>query len=255
VVFLSKSGEVFCAGDGAFAQVGQGEINKHGAFSDPRIVNGSLQGKRVVDIQTGFDHTVALTAEGEIHCWGQNEYRQCSAEAVDVVPIPSHFQSSVLARQIVAGHDCSGLISEEGQAMIWGEPGDGSKIQLQHLLDLPGKARQLQVRGLGVGNEEVVIVDENDQSWRKGKEEEWFQLGEQRVDSATVNLGTGFGTMLSQSESNVLVFGNSEEGRLGDGRNQPDDPMELPFVPPLFIDRKCKLLASGPTHSIAVMKS
>lgn len=43
---------------------------------EPHFLSGSLEAKKVTQIACGEDHTVALTSEGEVFCWGSNQYGQ-----------------------------------------------------------------------------------------------------------------------------------------------------------------------------------
>lgn len=47
----------------------------------PQRVEGSLLGKKVINVACGSFHTAALTASGEVYCWGDNANGQCGARA------------------------------------------------------------------------------------------------------------------------------------------------------------------------------
>jgi len=71
---INTEGELFTWGVGFQGRLGHG--TKDPCFS-PTRVTGSLEGQHVVDVACGSFHTVALTAQGLVFCWGDNANGQC----------------------------------------------------------------------------------------------------------------------------------------------------------------------------------
>uniref|UniRef100_A0A2H8TU70 HECT-type E3 ubiquitin transferase n=1 Tax=Melanaphis sacchari TaxID=742174 RepID=A0A2H8TU70_9HEMI len=71
-VALSSNGTLYTWGKGDYFRLGHG-------FSDhvrkPKIVSG-LQGKKIVQFSTGSLHVLALTDDGEVYAWGDNDEGQ-----------------------------------------------------------------------------------------------------------------------------------------------------------------------------------
>ena len=60
-------------GHNGYCQLGNGNSN-HGL--SPILLQGSLCGKPVSSVACGSHHSVALTSEGEVFAWGQNNCGQ-----------------------------------------------------------------------------------------------------------------------------------------------------------------------------------
>eukprot|EP01083_Nonionella_stella_P050631 134619_1 len=76
---IDKAGSVFMWGRGDEGQIGNGK--KVDRFM-PTKVDG-FEDERVVDIACGCHHTMALTEEDMIYCWGNNRYNQSADTYVD----------------------------------------------------------------------------------------------------------------------------------------------------------------------------
>lgn len=63
---------------------------------------------RVTDVKCGYDHTVALTDNNRVFCWGDNKYKQCDDEILDsfndgpFVPKPNKLYQSGKSDQIMS---------------------------------------------------------------------------------------------------------------------------------------------------------
>ncbi|CAM9344978.1 unnamed protein product, partial [Laminaria digitata] len=71
---LTSAGELYCFGNnrsGALGLAGHANEGPPIVESTPKLVS-SLQGKKIVQIGCGLQHTVALTASGSVYCWGEN---------------------------------------------------------------------------------------------------------------------------------------------------------------------------------------
>ena len=62
--------------DGRVYQWGQMCSNNLWKAINPGYVTGSLENQRVVQVACGQLHTLALTEEGDVYSWGNNNYGQ-----------------------------------------------------------------------------------------------------------------------------------------------------------------------------------
>lgn len=129
---LLGGGQVYCWGDASWGQLGEGTYN--GVYGPPVRRTTPVQvwtGNAYVAIQAGDFHTCALTAAGEMDCWGHNEHGQlgvpqagmpqcyngwwdfCSATPVRVAGAPR-------LASIAAGRFDSCGVSTTGEAWCWG---------------------------------------------------------------------------------------------------------------------------------------
>lgn len=125
---LKTDGSVWCWGDNALGQLGDGTTTARAA---PVQVE-ALSGLSVVQLSGGAEHTCALTSGGELYCWGGNEDGQLgvvdaggmkvSGSPVPVlVKMPPEAPQGVGAQAFSAGgkHTCSVLV--DGSVWCWGE--------------------------------------------------------------------------------------------------------------------------------------
>ncbi|KAK8382123.1 hypothetical protein O3P69_015233 [Scylla paramamosain] len=79
VLAYTESGELYSWGHNGYCQLGNGSTNQG---LTPYLVTTHLHNKRVTRIAAGSHHSLALTEEGEVLAWGQNNYGQTSSMAV-----------------------------------------------------------------------------------------------------------------------------------------------------------------------------
>jgi alpha-tubulin suppressor-like RCC1 family protein len=73
---ITDNGELFTWGVGFQGRLGHGD--KEPCYL-PTKVGGALEGHFVVDVACGSFHTVALTKNGTVFCWGDNANGQCGS--------------------------------------------------------------------------------------------------------------------------------------------------------------------------------
>ncbi|KAG8176599.1 hypothetical protein JTE90_026848 [Oedothorax gibbosus] len=71
-IALTRNGDVFTWGKGDNIRLGH-SFEEHSKF--PKHIE-ALSGKRIIDIAVGNCHCVAITADGEVFGWGQNDHGQ-----------------------------------------------------------------------------------------------------------------------------------------------------------------------------------
>ncbi|MEI7027393.1 hypothetical protein WBG83_17025 [Paenibacillus sp. y28] len=104
--------------------------------------------EKVSQVAAGFDHSLALTAEGAVYAWGDNTYGQVGINsAKGVVSGPQKLSSLPLITAVAAGFRHSMALDEGGRVWVWGnniagQLGTGDRIDVRKptLIDLPGKA-------------------------------------------------------------------------------------------------------------------
>jgi alpha-tubulin suppressor-like RCC1 family protein len=71
---LLDTGKVRCWGLGVSGELGYGNTKNIGDDEAPSAAADVNVGGVVIQIATGFDHTCALLATGEVRCWGEAQY-------------------------------------------------------------------------------------------------------------------------------------------------------------------------------------
>lgn len=79
------AGRAFCWGDNSSGQLGNGEVGGDTALRSR--VRG-LGGSPVVAVHAGYDHSCALSQNGAMRCWGDNDYGQLGDGTTTDSPTP-----------------------------------------------------------------------------------------------------------------------------------------------------------------------
>ena len=84
---LDSDGEAYCWGDNSHGQLGDGTTDNS---SIPVAVNtdDALAGKTISRIAVGVFHTCAIASDGQVYCWGLNNYGQLGNGITDSSSIP-----------------------------------------------------------------------------------------------------------------------------------------------------------------------
>lgn len=123
---LTSDGRVFCWGDGARGQLGNGGT-ADSLVPTPIDTSGVLTGKTIVDITATTNAMCALTSDGLIACWGDNDFGQLgnSTYALDQVSPVLFTNLGALAGRTptalsVGGFATTCAILDDGSAACWG---------------------------------------------------------------------------------------------------------------------------------------
>jgi len=123
VIAFTKEGVVYAWGHNGFCQLGLGNSCQTVV---PSIVGGTLTGKKVVLISCGSHHTMALTSEGEVYAWGQNNSGQVGCGSTANQPTARRVSAVIGNTKIVSiasGQTSSFAVSDTG------EVADESRVQ------------------------------------------------------------------------------------------------------------------------------
>lgn len=89
---ITETGELFTWGVGYQGRLGHGD--KEACFAPTRVV-GELEGRQVIDVACGSFHTVALTADGGVFCWGDNANGQCGSATLPEAVTKPHWVTTL----------------------------------------------------------------------------------------------------------------------------------------------------------------
>lgn len=255
---LQTTGAVWCWGDGARGQLGDGG-NK--ASSTPVLVKG-LEGVR--QISAGDAHTCAIQNDNHVVCWGEGSSGQLGTGTEEGSPAPvpvTGLEEGV--RQISAGwhHTCA--VTQSGRAVCWGRNSQGQLGRgggMQSNVPIP-------VMGLGQGVKSIVAggahscavqKDGGVMCWGYG---DFGQLGNGEKGnsdhpvtvtglSGVQGLSTGWGhTCAVKTDGAVVCWGYGGGGRLGAGNNKDSAAPH----PVLLLGTGVKNITSGWAHNCALM--
>ncbi len=111
---LLRSGRVVCWGGNTIGQIGaptQGTLTRA-----PLEVTG-LRG--IAQLGVGRQHSCAVSARGQVSCWGANGAGQIGNRRRDMAPAPARVRG-LRARWVGAGHDSSCAVRIDGGVSCWG---------------------------------------------------------------------------------------------------------------------------------------
>lgn len=111
---LASDGRVFCWGENAKGQLGDGTlVSRH----TPAVVAG-LGG--VVSIASEWNHTCALLKMGTVRCWGDNSSGQLGGGRGETEPSPLPVRGMRGVKQVATGHTHTCVLLESGSVECWG---------------------------------------------------------------------------------------------------------------------------------------
>lgn len=126
---VTGTGAVYCWGQNGSGQLGN---NSTVDSSLPAAVStgGVLAGKRIVDVEVGNNHTLALDATGKVYAWGAGGNGQLgvNSTASSTVPVEVMTSGVLSGKTIVAvsaGTAYSVALDSDGKVYGWGQNANG----------------------------------------------------------------------------------------------------------------------------------
>ena len=223
---LRADGTVLAWGSETYGQLGNGAING-GIYADqptPIPVLGLGAGSGVIAIDAGYDHNLALRADGSILSWGDDQFGQLGdGETREGKPGPvavSDLESGSGVVAVSAGLTHSLALRSDGSVLAWGSDYSG---ELGDVAFDGSRPRPVAVTGLGRG-------------------------------SGVVAISAGGGHSLAlRSDGSVLAWGSDEYGQIGDGGLNEDQSTHV-AVDGLGAGSGIVAVAAGFQHSLAARK-
>lgn len=124
-LFLTDNGCVYATGLNDFGQLGTSESKPYSVV--PLQVFGHE--KKVVRISAGYNHSSAITVDGELYMWGKNTTGQLGLgkKAPNIVPLPTkvEYLDGITIEMAALGSEHSLAISDGGEAYSWGTGASG----------------------------------------------------------------------------------------------------------------------------------
>ncbi|KAH3708324.1 RCC1 and BTB domain-containing protein 1-like isoform X2 [Dreissena polymorpha] len=140
VLAVTDTGEVYSWGHNGYCQLGNGGSTQ-GVV--PLLVSTNLQGRRVSKVACGSHHSMALTIEGEIYAWGQNNCGQVGSGTTTNQPTPRKVIAVIGSRVAISigcGQTSSMALMEKGEVYGWGYNGNG-QLGLGNNVNQPNPCR------------------------------------------------------------------------------------------------------------------
>ena len=248
MVVLKADGTVWAWGDNSFGQLGLGEADR--VSSDvPRQIT-ALNGKNVVMVYAGANHSGALTSDGRVYMWGSNSNGQLGASSLSSAAstgTPTLLTTLPAASKLLLGNTSSAALTTDGRVFTWGSDTYGQRGN-DVTSALPNQAKGLaRVIDISAGVSDTVRAVRYDGSiWTWGASEEgnktangvkYFDVPTKTAvlnDERTGYAGRAVAIYDSNSahyillsDGSVVTWGRNDKGQLG--RTTENDVDNVPF--------------------------
>ncbi len=263
----------------------EGEGYLYGIKSVQKVaIKESIRGHDFVSVHSGPNHSLAITAGGQVVSWGANDMRQLGYQGAEdgvlgLEMVPQHIKGKLEGEIVVSaacGAQHSVVITEDGKVFTWGGYlsgqlglGEISKEMYPYgYKDVPEQIEALDTRApraVACGDYHTVLIDglgdlmtfgtvEKNANGQNGKYDEpspkMLDMPKEIVgiDFRQVSCGS-YHTIALTAQGELWAWGWNEHGQLGLGdlitRPQPERLSE-------FSARNIRKIACGETHSICL---
>jgi alpha-tubulin suppressor-like RCC1 family protein len=117
-IVLTGDGKVYATGDNGDGQLGLGDTEERGVFTEV----SSLSGKKIIAIAAGWDHSFAVDSGGKVYATGDNEYGWLGLGDTEKREVFTEI-SSLKGKKIIAiaaGDDHSLALDKDGKVYAAG---------------------------------------------------------------------------------------------------------------------------------------
>ncbi|KAK2182866.1 hypothetical protein NP493_331g00003 [Ridgeia piscesae] len=147
ILAYTSGGDVYSWGHNGYCQLGNGGTNQG---QSPSLVSTNLLGRKVIEVACGSHHSMALTSDGEIFAWGQNNCGQVGTGSTSNQPTPRKVTACIGHRKavnIACGQTSSMAVLDNGDIFGWGYNGNG-QLGLGNNVNQPNPCRVAGLTGV-----------------------------------------------------------------------------------------------------------
>lgn len=275
---LSDDGKVFCWGRNEQGQLGDGTNSNS---NTPVQVVGEINNHRVVAIEGGFAFSMAVTEEGRVYTWGQNDGQLGNGTFISS-NVPAQVVGELATKKVVSVTTTPQTanvfaLTDEGTVYAWGYNARG-RLGLGFWTSwdvfgepVPALVESLSnVVSISAGSPNIALDGEGVLWYAANGAEDYpsylalpwqpiagFPVLDNAVEVAT-NLGHAFVLL---DDGSLLGWGDNYSGQIGDGTplrhfdySEYDDWHKEQLTPVLLLSNVAKVEA-GHSHSIALIGS
>ena len=264
---LSADGTVYAWGRNEYGQLGNGVTATNSPIPVAVKTTGTpMDGKKIIQIHAGYEHSLALASDGTVYAWGRNNYGQLGKNDATDAHIPAAVRTlgtpmaGKIIVQLAAGNSQSIALASDGTVYTWGwnqygQLGNGTTMNSRIPVAVVTAGTPLAgktISQIAAGNAHALAMTDDGTMYTWG----WNQHG-QLGNNSTINsslpvivktTGTPLaGKMITQITSggspNSLVLANDgtmytwgwgQHGQLGNGTIGTDakTPLAVSTAPP-----------------------
>jgi len=231
-VALSSDGKLYAWGNNSDGQLGDGTINNRNVPVAVKTTGTDMDGKTIVQVSAGDEHTIALDAEGNIYEWGTVRGSYSRNTTPQLFNVVGTVIANKIITKVVASSHYSVAITSDGTVYAWGNNsnfGINSKIPVK--LDFSGK----NIESISLGNSHALAIASDGTVYAWGNNVDG-QLGNGTNASSTVpvkvntigdlptnkalKVDAGYShSLVVTTNGDVYAWGNNVDGQLGNGTN------------------------------------
>ncbi len=243
---LTSEGHVYAWGDNDEGQLGLGDAATMDFDDVDRLTPERVPGlEDVVAVVRGYDHSMALDAQGNVWTFGDNGDGQLGLGDEQSRDVPTQLPSLTHIVQIAAGSKSSYALDEQGNVWAWGRNrygnlGQGTEDTNPH--NAPAQITSLSdIIMLATGRDHVLALDARGQIWAWGLNAS-FQVGEETlgdpvtspversdIDDVRAVYAHANQSFVLRTDSKLYGWGQNLNGTLGIANEEdvstPNDPV------------------------------
>ena len=263
---LATDGTIYAWGKNEYGQLGNDSTINSPIPVAVKTTGTPMDGKKIIQIHAGYEHSLALASDGTVYTWGRNNYGQLGKNDATDAHIPAAVQTlgtpmaGKIIVQLAAGNSQSIALASDGTVYTWGwnqhgQLGNGTTMNSRIPVAVVTAGTPLVgkvVSQIAAGNAHALAMTDDGTMYTWG----WNQHG-QLGNNSTINsslpvivktTGTPLaGKMITQITSggspNSLVLANdgtmytwgwNRYGQLGNGTTGMDakTPVAVSTAPP-----------------------
>ena len=226
--FIDENGSLWGTGYNSNGQIGNGGTDT--ALSPVKIIDGNLSRVSVIQVSSGYRHTVFLKSDGTVWAMGLNDSGQLGDGTFDQRISPVQVSGLAKVAQVTAGHGFSLFVTQTGE--LWGT-GSNSYGQLgDNLESTRNQPKKIAVEGkvlrASAGVFHSVFLKADGTVWTMGRNNAGQLADGTSLDRATpaqisgvsdaVDIGTaGLSTYVIRQDGTLWAAGRNNSGELGIG--------------------------------------
>lgn len=267
---VSKVVQVVCSDTHSAALTASGEVFSWGTYKDangylgystdvqkqaqPMRVDFGAKGKKIVMIACGVQHTVALSSEGKIFCWGSGEQGQLARKVITgrkntqlearCMTLPGR-GADRRAVAVYAGGYCTFAVAASGRVYAWGlnnfgQLGVGDNVDRRSATPMPPLEDDQRVVQVSGGEHHTLLLTNLGKVYAVGRSDSG-QLGiggaqdtkKKGCETSAVRVpglrrvvrvsAGGAHSVAVTDQGAVYTWGYGEMAQLGNGRDDRDE--------------------------------
>ena len=279
-VALCCDGTIAAWGNNTYGQLGDG-TNNNSDVPVAVVMSGALNGKTVVAIAAGFNHSLALCSDGTVAAWGFNSSGQLgnSNNTSSNVPVAVTKTGALLNKTVVAvaaGYNHNLARCADGAVVAWGNNGYGqlgnnttTNCNVPVAITTSGELNGRTVVSLMGGSDHSLALcsDGSLVAWGRNNNGQLGNGGPANssipvaVDSSNVLSGRtvtaiatgGWHNLALCSDGTLAAFGRNDNGQLGNNStNDSNVPVAVTAATGPLFNKTITAIGGGNGHSLAL---